>query len=134
LSDDQAIESFWDRVAFSNFVQRRLLGARTDRPTRADWQTGWQVFTKTVEELKPNLVIALGKELWEKGLQPGDFQRPDLNEPRLDQWAQVYVGGNGSEMLAGAIAHPSGFGWKYEHWDGWVRRLLDASSAKHRSR
>jgi len=62
-SIDQARrESFWNSVAYMNQVQRAM-STDKERPTRADYAMGWQVFEKVNSILQPEVVIVLGTEV-----------------------------------------------------------------------
>jgi hypothetical protein len=54
---------FWRQSAFVNFVQTNMVKYRI-RPDEREWQTGEEPFHAYLSELKPDFVLALGKELW----------------------------------------------------------------------
>jgi hypothetical protein len=79
--------AFWEMVAYCNFIQS-FPGARSRiRPSQEMWSMGRESLLLTVHELKPQLVIVLGKEL--KG-----------HLPELPEGVQVC-----------GVPHPSGRGF-----------------------
>jgi hypothetical protein len=62
LSPESRAE-FWETVAFYNFVQTFVGHEARMRPTEAMWQAGAKPFLQTLEELKPDFLLVLGKEL-----------------------------------------------------------------------
>lgn len=61
ISSEERID-FWDSVAFMNLVQRTMADIK-ERPSRDDYKTGWNVFARVAEILKPHTVIAIGTEI-----------------------------------------------------------------------
>ncbi|MDQ1151877.1 uracil-DNA glycosylase family protein [Sphingobacterium zeae] len=49
----------WNKAAFYNFIQKPL-NTKHDRPSKADFLTGWKSFEKIIEVLRPNLCIFMG--------------------------------------------------------------------------
>lgn len=52
-------EAFWSNVAFYNFIQRPM-ETRLDRPSKADYSCGWDVFYEVLKVIKPSHCIFLG--------------------------------------------------------------------------
>ena len=55
---------FWSSVAFANFVQESAGFGPRNRPTVEMWEHGRLAFPELLDDLRPNLIIVLGKELW----------------------------------------------------------------------
>lgn len=56
-------QSFWEQVAFYNFIQS-IVGEKSGiRPTAEMWKSAKGPFVATVQELKPDLIVVLGNEL-----------------------------------------------------------------------
>jgi len=56
---------FWNSVAYTNFVQTHLEGAR-QAPSAAMWEAGRDAFFELLEILKPDFVLVCGYRLWEQ--------------------------------------------------------------------
>ena len=80
---------FWNSVAFCNYVQAIVGPKARCRPTPAMWATGSAVLLHVLDELRPEVIVILGKQL-KKHLPP------------------VPVG-----MQVAYISHPSGRGMRY---------------------
>jgi len=62
VTDDER-RSFWDDVAFYNFIQRFPGDGPRIRPTEKMWAHAPDAYLQTVRELKPELIIIMGREL-----------------------------------------------------------------------
>lgn len=62
ISDEER-KHFWEKVAFYNYVQELVGNDSRIRPTEEMWESAKTSFLALCEELKPELVIVLGKEL-----------------------------------------------------------------------
>ena len=62
LSDD-ASNDFWNKVAFYNFIQFPVGDSARLRPTENMWRDSFEPFKLILNELGPDLVLVLGKEL-----------------------------------------------------------------------
>ena len=56
-------KAFWERVAFYNYVQDLVDKCPRKRPTAQMWHDAKKPFLTVCEELKPELIVVLGKEL-----------------------------------------------------------------------
>ena len=55
---------FWENVAFYNYVQEIVAEeAREERPTPGMWKRSEKAYYQVLQELKPDLVVVLGKQL-----------------------------------------------------------------------
>ncbi len=97
--------AFWEKVAFYNYVQEFVGTKARMRPTRAHWLAAQQPFLETVEELKPDVIVVLGKET-----------KRNLPKP-LPSGRYAYV------------SHPSGRGFSYKKWQPEVEKAFAAAGA-----
>lgn len=96
----------WDSIAFYNFVQVPMTGARV-APTAADFAGSADAFFEVLETLRPDVVIAWGNRLYENlpdsGRQGAPVVAPDGRQ--VEMW--VYALADGSEVRVVPIMHPS---------------------------
>lgn len=97
LQDDE-LRDTWDRIAFYNYVQEMLPAPRV-RPTDQMWRQAQQLFPAVAEQLMPQLIVVMGKQLrdW--------FEAP-----------------NGVEVCF--TEHPSSSRFSYEPWAGEIKSAL----------
>ncbi len=107
-------EKFWNSVAFSNFVQSSVgRGART-RPSKEQWLKGKETFFEILEDLKPQLVIVLGYQLWGNLPESGVRGRDLASQQRNRHW--IYQLADGTDVYAVGFRHPSaGFSGTKHH-------------------
>ena len=73
LSDDDRSD-FWEKVAFYNYIQELVGSDSRIRPTSKMWQNARSSFLSLCDELKPELIVVLGKELcWNLREIPGEY-------------------------------------------------------------
>ena len=118
-ASDGECQSAWNSLAFYHFVQTPLRVAR-ERPSKADWDRSKAPFITRLAELRPDLVLMVGKQ--------------------LNGWIQTIDGvcttGDGlltlpidSDYFAAAVAiyHPSCYGYfKPEDARASFERLLNS--------
>jgi hypothetical protein len=92
---------FWERVAFCNFIQKFPGESPRIRPTPEMWRDAVEPFIATLEELRPDMVLVLGKEL--HGMLP----------VASDKVSYCY------------IQHPSSYRFDSKHWRGVIKAALD---------
>jgi hypothetical protein len=95
----QQVLDFWDRVLFTNYIQRVFRSDRA-RPSPEDWELGRPALSEVVSEHRPDIVIVMGLEL----------------RSHLDSLLDV-----APDVGVIAVAHPSSFGFKYDKWVPTVR-------------
>ena len=54
---------FWEKVAFYNYVQEFAGAKARQRPTPEMWKRSEEAYYQVLEELEPDLVVVLGKQL-----------------------------------------------------------------------
>ncbi|HIG9504431.1 TPA: hypothetical protein ACYFTC_005756, partial [Klebsiella pneumoniae] len=55
----------WQHVAFYNYVQEFVGDAGRIRPTRAMWRDAATVLEEVVAELRPDVILVLGYQMWD---------------------------------------------------------------------
>jgi hypothetical protein len=101
LSDEERAD-FWHQIAFYNYVQW-WLDDRGVRPTPEMWRTAQAPFLEVLQELRPKLVLVLGREL--------ASELPSIPE----------------HIVTLPIPHPSSYGWTYEPWTTQVTQALNTT-------
>jgi len=98
-------QQFWDTAAFTNCVQDSAGSGPRQRPTKLKWDRGQKAFHETIESLKPEFVLALGKELWDHAFRQdeGPCQVVSL-QGNIGPYC-VYPNSGGSSFVFG-IRHP----------------------------
>lgn len=95
----------WKQVAFANYVQDFAGDGARQRPTGPQWTQARNVFPVLLERLKPNMILALGRQLWDH--MPGvKTALPAIAAPRSPRtvWRMDYQGGH---ALMSWVYHPS---------------------------
>jgi len=126
ITGDSCVEldkhKFWSKVAFYNFVQVPLSGARV-RPTWDEWLTGVQPFKDVVKLLQPEKIIVLGKQLWE--VMPNDgIEGVDIvfgGKSATTYRYEMYINKTISCL---SLPHPSSVGFSATQWQPHVAQFL----------
>ena len=108
FSDAERAE-FWERVAYCNFIQSFPGAGPRKGPTPDQWLAGREPLLFTLAELKPQLLLVLGKNL--RNYLP---ELPEYVHP-------CYVG------------HPSGQGFRYDELWPKVREAVAAAGGRYPS-
>lgn len=61
--DDEKRQEFWHSVVFYNYVQELVGAGSRIRPSETMWYRAKEPFFSTLDQLAPQIVIVLGKEL-----------------------------------------------------------------------
>lgn len=118
-------ETFWNSVAFYNYIQSSVGDGPRMRPTREQWQAAWAPFTEVLEILKPKVVIALGSALWNNLPKLDGYAGPCIEKSRKeDTWHYTYPGGS---CLVYGIYHPSSGRFSWSEWHRHVCRAIELS-------
>lgn len=92
---------FWEKVAFYNYVQKFVGTKARQRPTAEHWENAKQPLLLTIQELKPDVLVVLGKET-------------EAHLPTLP-----------SHIPVAYVSHPSGRGFSYNKWQPVVRAAFE---------
>jgi len=125
--------AFWEASAFANFVQEDMgdVGYRPDEP---HWKNGEQPFQECLIDLRPQFVLALGKELWSNLPTQHRKEHPPIQIGTENRPCYLYPNDDGYAFVFG-IDHPaSRRGWSYPKWTPWVKAALDVARDFHRQR
>jgi len=119
------ISTFWDSVAFYNYVQFSVGDRPRMRPRKADWGASQSAFRSVVKQLNPQAVLVFGRELWNQLLRLG------LLQAREGRTGHLTCGQN---TAAAGINHPAsrGYSWRTLHPFvlGWLRCVGTGSTGQ----
>jgi hypothetical protein len=105
--------SVWRKVAFANFIHVSLQDNSCQRD-ESHWTTGRTAFPGLLDALKPDVILALGRETW-KNLPWDDYTLPHQGHHGLrtgdDNWGVIYRRPDGGRTVAGWIYHPAARPW-----------------------
>lgn len=112
--DKDAVIKAYEHVAFYNYVQVPLTGARLS-PSPEMFRNSEKTLFPVLQELKPDIVLVWGKRLYcnlpEDGVQGDDIITDD---EEIETW--LYEAGD-KKVVFVPILHPSaGFDWEYYHY------------------
>ena len=113
--------SFWDRVAFSNFVPMTVGMASDAVPTAEMWRAGSEYFTRLLDELRPSHVLSLGQRQWNQIRLPADW---GSSTSREDPAVRLWNTPKGEHIRATWINHPSSRGFNAHQWTPRVSALF----------
>lgn len=114
--------TFWESVAFYNYVQAWVGVGPRYRPTSADWGTGPAPFQSVLESLKPDCVLVLGQELWRNIPHAANETTVPL-VPSGTAVIRLYQTGT-RQIPAAMIHHPSS-AFLQARWRPHVEALMD---------
>ncbi len=103
---DEERKSFWEHVAFYNFIQSFPGDLPRERPTTEMWTAAQGSFVATVQELQPHLIVVLGFDL-------------ARNLPSLP-----------SDVTVCDLQHPSSRGFRCTEWQEKVRSAIAEVSTR----
>jgi len=102
---------FWENIAFYNYIQTFPGPSARIRPTTTMWEDAIDPFLKTVEELKPQLLVILGHELYN--------HVPTSILPK--------------DLVICPVQHPSSWGFRYCEWQPRVQEAINEALSRNRS-
>lgn len=120
-SREAEVAAIWDNVFFYNYVQALVPGGARHRPSGEMWRESKPGFQVVLERLRPQVVIALGEDLWQNMPDAAEVVR----EPEHLGLVCRYVLADGSPVLAAHTRHPSSNGFSAMAWNPRVRGFLD---------
>ena len=113
-SNTEEREAFWESVSFYNYVQSFAGNAPRVRPTRSMWRQSEPAFAVVLKELKPQLIVVLGRQNWENMPELGGMAGEPLTtlgSPYADTW--LYPTDGGEYAPAFHVRHPSSWGFNF---------------------
>lgn len=131
-NDEFDTATFWNELAFYNFVQRPLDGGYNERPSSYDFDASWVTFFQLVNVLEPSKVLFLGNS---------SADRFDISAKRNNmtyepiQWLKKigraygkrgYLTNNEKVIQLDFIRHPS----QYFSWEEWRAYLIEFGLTK----
>lgn len=115
---------FWHGVAFYNYVQCNVGFGPRIPPTREMWERSEVGFMEVLQALAPECVIVLGYQLWARLPSLGGHKGADIEGAKqTETWR--YPLGNGREVVAYAILHPSSGGFSGAYWHPFIMRAIE---------
>lgn len=111
---DELRRSFWNSVAFYNYVPALVGPTSRIRPSEDQWKLGAEVFQTVLGRLEPQMILVLGKELWYRivGLQPVE-DYPSLRR----------LGISNGGAIATMTNHPSSFRFHALEWQPAIQAM-----------
>lgn len=124
---NSARQTFWNQVAFYNYVPCIVGPGPRDRPSDTKWALAQEPFRDVVDELMPHAILVLGKELWWHLPEPDLRLRRD-DASAIEDEARGYRCRRKDHLsIAMMIQHPSSFGMRYTTWRPRVQELFAAA-------
>ena len=136
LESSEQTSIFWNKVAFMNIVQRPMRHVGSDRkgPNTADFNDGWGSVLKTVEVLKPEIIICFsltGADKMKKAVKKSLFNL-DVHEwvyKINGVWSKkaIISSSNKSGLKIVFLKHPSARGGNaFEEWRNFLRNEISS--------
>ena len=115
-------ERFWNSIAFYNYVQVPMTGARV-APSQKDFRDSEAAFFEVLELLRPDIVIVWGSRLY-NNLPHGGLQGDDLRAPD-GHWVETwrYFLGDRKEVKIVPIMHPSS-SFSPDYWHQFLSTII----------
>ena len=115
-------ERFWNSIAFYNYVQVPMTGARV-APSQKDFNDSEAAFFEVLESLRPDIVIVWGSRLY-NNLPQGGLQGDDLRAPD-GHWVETwrYFLGDRKEVKIVPIMHPSS-SFSPDYWHQFLSTII----------
>ena len=114
---------FLRTVAFYNFIQDPLPSPKV-RPSREMWTRAIPACAEVLQNLEPQFVLVLGRELWNHLSLPFRIG-PSISLPDGKTSAsQLYELPSRALSCFFPINHPSSVGWSYKAWCPWVKAAI----------
>lgn len=111
---DEFRQTFWNSVAFYNYVPALVGPTSRIRPSEDQWKLGAEILPGVLNDLHPHMILVLGKTLWYRivGLQAIEGH-PTLRRLPTRNGAAVATMTN----------HPSSFRFSLEHWQPAIQQM-----------
>lgn len=112
------IKKFWHSVCYVNYISEPLSGPRI-APNEYMWNNNHQPLAEIIEDIKPNLVVALGYRMLKAWINNPPFVMllgPEINGAGRSNTYFAPTSNKGEKTLIYTLRHPSSaFSWKKEH-------------------
>jgi CheY-like chemotaxis protein len=112
--------AFWRTAAFTNYLQHSVESGPHHRPPKKRWDRGHAAFQEVLDELRPQFVLALGKELWRSAFEGDQCSTQVVS---LGSETRPFCL-RGSSFVFG-ITHPAAHSFTYAKWSPWVSAALE---------
>lgn len=116
--------SFWESVAFYNYIPEIVGEYSRIRPKENLWSLGREPFLEVLEKLTPDWVLVLGSEMWRHLQSDGEIGQSVTIETETRE-TRCYPAGSGKRSLAISIPHPVSYGFSWRNWHPWVREAMN---------
>ena len=114
---------FWEHVAFYNYVQSTAGSGARQAPSSKQFSESESAFFQVLESLTPDLVIMLGKRLWNSAPSIGRVgESIVIKEKKGLVW--FYPISNG-EVMTLAVNHPASFGFDPHSWHSVIKSAIE---------
>lgn len=112
---------FWERVAFVNMVQTVMIDIR-ERPNADHGMQGWRALRRTIDELKPDVMMVFSRFAWDHCPYELDSGPRRASKSMLPGDGSIYLydrrsnAGYPHNLLAAGFRHPSRLGASIGVW------------------
>jgi hypothetical protein len=111
-------QTFWNAVAFYNYVQEAVGTGPRQRPTPDMWAKSKLTLLLVLEKLSPDRVLVLGSGLW------WNLCALDLIEDKTVNEGCFYLRAGAQFIKTAHMLHPASFGFKPVEWRNTTSNLL----------
>lgn len=113
---------FWEHVAFYNYVQTLAGASARQSPTTTQFEESENAFFEVIEKTQPDLIIGLGKRLWNNASNKGrSGEKISVKNKIANVWYYPY---RGREATAVFVNHPASFGFVASAWSPVIQEAL----------
>jgi hypothetical protein len=123
------VDDVWSNTAFYNVIQEPVGDAARKRPIDDQWCEARGPYRDRLDELRPDLVIATGKALWERIPRRGMIEQDGSGRDRPSTLRPE----TGRLPTTGFIQHASSGGFGYDRWFPIVKALHSKAAASKRT-
>lgn len=116
LEDDFNAEKLWSHISFYDFVQRPMDYTIQERPVEKDFLSGWEVFCKVIDIIKPTDCIFIGvkaSDTFVYSMNQLKIEHSDIEYEKIDDvktYGRTFSMPKGNQnILMAAIQHTSSF-------------------------
>jgi len=121
LSAEETI-SFWDSIAFYNYVQYSTDQARVS-PLNVEFKKSSIAFFEILQSIKPDLVFVWGERLWEQLPNNGEYGA-EITIENVKGGRLYYYTINEKKIPIYMVNHPSSSSFNYS-WHPFMKNVID---------